>query len=87
MADLKREATAASQIITPIHCPSCMSTRPAGVTATQWALLDVGFTERGLQIWCRRHDVNVAHVDFEGHRHPVERVHLDRPRGGAEPPA
>jgi hypothetical protein len=28
--------------------------------------LDVGFTNTGIQVWCRRHDANVVHVDFEG---------------------
>ena len=28
--------------------------------------LDVGFTEIGLQVWCRRHHLNVVHIDFAG---------------------
>ena len=31
-----------------------------------YSQLDVGFTDIGLQVWCRRHDGNVAHLDFEG---------------------
>jgi hypothetical protein len=27
-----------------------------------------GFTERGLQVWCQRHERNVVHIDFGGHR-------------------
>ncbi len=33
--------------------------------------LEVGWTELGIQVWCRRHDINVLHVDFEGQRHPT----------------
>ena len=31
--------------------------------------LDVGWTEWGLQVWCRRHQANVIHMDFEGEQH------------------
>jgi hypothetical protein len=31
-----------------------------------YAKLDIGFTAMGLQVWCRRHAINVAHIDFEG---------------------
>jgi len=30
--------------------------------------LEVGSTPIGLQVWCRRHDVNILHVDFEGRK-------------------
>ena len=33
--------------------------------------LEVGSTPIGIQVWCLRHDVNVIHVDFEGHKHPA----------------
>lgn len=36
-----------------------------------WVRYNVGFTEIGLQIWCRRHEVNVAHIDFQGEKHPA----------------
>ena len=26
--------------------------------------LDIGFTDRGLQVWCPKHGINVAHIDF-----------------------
>lgn len=28
--------------------------------------LEIGSTQYGFQVWCRRHDVNVIHADFEG---------------------
>ena len=30
--------------------------------------LDVGFTDIGIQVWCRRHDANVVHVNFNGQK-------------------
>ena len=32
----------------------------------EYSKLDVGFTNIGLQVWCRRHEINVCHIDFEG---------------------
>jgi len=32
---------------------------------------DIGWTELGFQVWCSRHNVNLIHIDFEGHQHPV----------------
>ena len=31
---------------------------------------DVGFTMAGLQVWCRRHEINIVHIDFEDYVHP-----------------
>ncbi len=33
--------------------------------------LSVGWTVLGIQVWCRVHDVNVCHIDFEGKKHPA----------------
>ena len=30
--------------------------------------IDVGFTEIGIQIWCRKHDKNICHIDFDGQK-------------------
>ena len=30
--------------------------------------LDIGFTSIGVQVWCRRHDANVVHIDFAGQK-------------------
>ena len=34
----------------------------------EYSMLDGGVTDIGLQVWCRRHDVNVVHIDFDGNR-------------------
>jgi len=54
-----------------IHCAECLRTKPANISPREWAQLEVGFTREGLQVWCRRHDRNVLHIDFEGARHPA----------------
>lgn len=49
-----------------IHCKKCMEEAP------DYQQLEVGWTEQGLQVWCPIHDMNIIHIDFEGHRHPAE---------------
>lgn len=63
-----------------VHCNKCLAelkTQPAlrdAFTAQQYAALDVGLTDAGLQVWCKRHDCNVMHIDFQGHNHPAVRA-------------
>lgn len=53
------------------HCRQCIDEKPDGVSPKEWARLAIGFTAIGLQVWCDRHDCNVLHIDFEGHKHPA----------------
>lgn len=54
----------------PVVCQKCFDEFSTGQTDAgslqHYARLDVGFSDRGLQVWCRRHDLNVVHVDFDG---------------------
>lgn len=52
-----------------MHCSLCLDDRPPEESPETWARLSVGWTKRGLQVWCVRHDANVLHVDFEGVQH------------------
>lgn len=54
-----------------LHCKRCIEERPTTVTPKAWARLSVGYTKRGIQIWCDRHEINVMHMDFQGHKHPA----------------
>lgn len=36
------------------------------VAPNEYSQLEVGSTVYGFQVWCRRHEVNVIHADFEG---------------------
>ena len=53
-----------------VICSQCQSEFESGTTDTgtiqEYSRLDVGFTDIGLQVWCRRHEINVCHIDFEG---------------------
>ena len=54
-----------------LHCGLCLNSRQTDQSPREWAQLEVGFTSIGLQVWCKRHAVNVAHIDFQGYQHPA----------------
>jgi hypothetical protein len=33
-----------------------------------YAKMDIGFTDYGVQVWCRRHKANIVHIDFQGQK-------------------
>ena len=41
--------------------------------------LDIGFTEYGLQVWCPKHEINIAHIGFGDHK-PVVDTRCLRPK-------
>ena len=57
-----------NQINEPIVCVKCSDEFTSGQTDSkslqEYSKFDVGFTNRGFQIWCRRHNVNVCHFKF-----------------------
>ena len=60
------------EIVQFIHCARCLRELPEGISPSKWAMLNVGFTRKGMQVWCTRHQCNVAHIDFEGIQHPAD---------------
>lgn len=65
-----------------IVCSKCKTEFLAGQTDSaslqSYSQLDVGFTEIGLQVWCRRHDSNVAHIDFDGNTLQTDFRYLEK---------
>ena len=49
-----------------------------GESMATYGRLQMGWTALGIQVWCRRHDCNVAHIDFEGMQHPANTTRLAR---------
>ena len=65
------------------HCCLCLEEMGAteiGCSPREYAELEVGFTDLGLQIWCKRHECNILHIDFEGHRHPTNDSRIGFPK-------
>ena len=54
-----------------LHCALCLEERPPDRSPRDWQQLEIGWTAVGLQVWCRRHECNVVHIDFEGCQHPA----------------
>lgn len=65
------EITANNEIKMFMHCKRCLSEMPIDTSPREWARLEVGWTEAGLQVWCTRHEANVINIDFEGEKHPA----------------
>jgi len=53
-----------NEIHTFLHCAKCLSEKPPNISARNWSLVEVGLTSKGIQIWCRRHEANIVHIDF-----------------------
>ncbi len=54
-----------------IHCRQCVLEDHAGASGASHGeaqQVEVGWTKEGLQVWCKRHDRNVLHLDFEGRK-------------------
>ena len=52
-----------------IHCKLCLDEfypKPSDLSPREYAQIEVGWTKPGFQIWCKRHEVNVMDVDFDG---------------------
>jgi len=47
-----------------IHCGMC-------IEEDLMQDIECGWTEKGLQIWCRNHDCNIIHIDFKGKKLPA----------------
>ena len=55
-----------------IICSKCETEFLLGSTDSRslqdYSRLDIGFTSIGVQVWWRRHDANVVHIDFAGQK-------------------
>lgn len=54
-----------------MHCSMCMHEKPKGISPKDFCRINAGWTKLGFQVWCVRHDCNIAHVDFQGMQHPA----------------
>lgn len=47
------------------HCKQCIAEIPGDQTPREWIRVEVGWTEKGLQVWCVRHEINIVDLDFD----------------------
>jgi len=60
-----------------IHCGLCIDEYKntpeinTKMSPKEYSRIQAGWTVKGLQIWCNRHNCNVMNIDFEGQHHPA----------------
>lgn len=75
----------ANEIVQFFHCGQCLDELKAlGMPESpqSYSRLSVGFTRKGIQVWCHRHDVNVMHMDLEAVQHPANMTARVETEGG-----
>lgn len=55
-------ASLPNKIVRYFHCARCLRELPEGQSPRDWAQLEVGMTETGVQVWCKRHNINVLNL-------------------------
>ena len=68
---MARKLTNKLSILQYLHCGKCVTEKPLGVSMSEWGGYDIGWTKLGLQVWCKKHQCNIMHIDFEGQQHPA----------------
>jgi len=57
------------------HCGKCVEEIKDGSANTnsprEYGSYEIGYTVRGIQVWCVRHECNVVSIDFQGYQHPA----------------
>ena len=59
-----------------LHCNKCVEEKPDTISMREYSAYEVGWTPVGLQMWCKRHECNVMHIDFQGQKHPANTCRL-----------
>lgn len=54
-----------NEIVRFAHCATCAKKKPRLTSQAEWARLEVGLTAHGMQVWCRRCDLEVGHFTPE----------------------
>jgi len=72
-----REIPTTNEINAFMHCKRCLDELPLGYSPRDYASLECGWTKLGFQVWCKRHEANIIHVDFQGVQHPANQSRSD----------
>ena len=65
---------APNEIQAYLHWKKCTEELPEGQSPMEYARTQSGWKNKGLQIWCNRHDENVMHLDFKGTYQALEEM-------------
>lgn len=61
-----------NEIVEFAHCKKCVQEKPNGISLREWQDNEFGWTNEGFQIWCIRHEKNVANYKFTDEGQIVE---------------
>lgn len=61
---MKKKSGLNNEISMYFHCSECLKEIPKGESPMTYQRIQVGYTQRGLQVWCTRHNLNIIHLDF-----------------------
>ncbi len=65
---MKTDKGVDNKIVQFLHCAKCLKEIPKGVSPMDWARNQFGWTLKGFQIWCNRHEMNVGAFDLQGNK-------------------
>ncbi len=54
-----------NEIVRYFNCRKCIEELPPGTTPQEYTKIDVGYTSKGVQVWCVRHNINIVHIEME----------------------
>jgi len=60
------------------HCAKCLDELPDGLSPREYTNYEVGMTERGIQVWCKRHEMNVTYMNLTDFWTTMRRIHQVR---------
>ena len=51
-----------NEIVSFFHCMNCSAEKPEHLPPREWQFIEVGGTPQGIQVWCKRCDMNIVHL-------------------------
>lgn len=66
--DTSGDIPATNSILGYLSCAVCAEEKPKYLSYAEYSQLEAGVTPVGIQIRCGRHDLNLIHIDFDGHK-------------------
>ena len=61
-----------------IHCKKCLEERGESISPRDYASFEFGYTKKGFQLWCTRHEKNVLAIDLNGQKVNYDRYKIRR---------
>jgi len=56
-----------------MHCKKCLDERGESISPRDYASFEFGYTKKGFQLWCTRHEENVLAIDLMGQKVTYDR--------------